>query len=499
MPSLFKNASWGGISAAIRLVFGMANLFLAIRLVGSTAYGYIALMFSVAMIYLTFINSIHTIAVTHAAELKKSDTSSHNELLKLFSAVWIFTVIACVFITALAFIFGDVFIHNFVYWGNNQALSDQLSTTLLLVLNLLILQLLNASNVAIIESLGRFDLAAKAQVFGPVLAFFLYAAIFVISKTSLIHEIVLIAVLAALLDVIFTTIVRWKMGYLSAYMPQESSLKLIPTLFEQGLSLQGSRLVNVFVDPFNKYLLNLFAGPASVTVYEVVMKVITGIQGLFGGAFRTFLQLTNEMRNNSGQEYIKSLRYGLLPALLLHAIAGVIIIYVNAFWFSKDTALLPTLLYLMIPASTVIIFIAPLYFALIGIRDLKFIFQMNLNLAILNIIGSLIFIPLIGVLGCAIGFSAAIFLNALLEYRRYVAKVGNISELGKEMNLLKPKLILITAMSLCSLIVQQISVLSSSSITIQTLILISLTYMLLKEPLAIRMFERLIASRPMKI
>ena len=86
MPSLFNNASWGAFSAGIRLIFGMANLFLAIKIVGAASYGYFALMLAVSAIYLTFVNSIHTIVVTHAADLK-TQKDSNQHLLKLFSAV----------------------------------------------------------------------------------------------------------------------------------------------------------------------------------------------------------------------------------------------------------------------------------------------------------------------------------------------------------------------------------------------------------------------------
>lgn len=497
MPSLFKNASWGGVSAAVRLVFGMANLFLAIRLAGATEYGYVALMLSVAMIYLTFINSIHTIAVTHAADLK-NNIAHQESLTKLFSVVWLFTLAACGLIGLLVWIFGDYFIQGFVYWGSNNELTNQIAIALSLLLIQLIFQLLSAANVAVIESLGRFDLAARAQMFGPALGFIIFSVMFLNSSKYPIQDVVLVITLAALLDMMLTTMVRLRMGYLAAYLPQKDILSLFPTLLKQGLSLQGSRLVNVFVDPLNKYLLNLFVGAASVTVYEVAMKVITGIQGLFGGAFRTFLQLTNEMRVNSGQEYLKSIRYGLLPALILHAMAAVLIIYLSNYWFPEDTSNLPTLLYLMIPASTVIIFSAPLYYVLIGIRDLKFIFQMNLNLALFNVIGSVLFIPIFGVLGCAIGFTAAILLNAIMEYRRYVSKVGQIAALGKEIKVIAPKLILVATIGICSLVTQNIFKASASSIIIQAIILASLLLILLKEPLTNRMFGRLMASRQVK-
>lgn len=493
MPSLFKNASWGAVSAGIRLLFGMANLFLAIKIVGAESYGYVALMLAISAIYLTFVNSIHTIVVTHAADLKRQN-DSEQKLLKLFSAVWIFTVSACLLITFLVIPFGSSFIQSFIYFGNEPELTNDLKTALLFVVVLLILQMVNAANIAVIESLGRFDLAARTQVFGPILAFLIFMFVITQTKILTISDVVMVYVLGVVLDSLFSTYSRLKMGFVSAYLPQVNAIKVLPNLMKGGLSLQGSRLVVVFVDPFNKYLLNIFIGPASVTVYEVVMKVISGIQGLFGGAFRTFLQLTNEMRLNSGQEYIKSLRFGLVPAFIMHAIAGVFIIFLSHFWLYEDTENLPELLFLMIPASVVIIFIAPLYFALIGIRDLAFIFRMNLTLALFNVIGSVVFIPILGVMGCAVGFTIAIFYNAIMEYLRYLKKVGTITDLNQEMRSLSPKILLIlllTILSILSYIMfrdDQILVIS------QSIILVSLLILFLKEPLIIKIFKKIMSS-----
>lgn len=498
MPSLFSNASWGAFSAGIRLIFGMANLFLAIKIVGAAFYGYFALMLAVSAIYLTFVNSIHTIVVTHAADLKiQKDSNQH--LLKLFSAVWLFTVFASFFFMLLVILFGSDFIESFVYYGNDIELINDLNRALLFVLILLISQMVNAANIAVIESLGRFDLAARTQMFGPILAFLIFLFVFFEAEQLTISSMVLIFVSGLLLDTYFSTYFRIKMGFVSAYLPQKNIVKILPNLMKEGLSLQGSRLVVVFVDPLNKYLLNIFVGSASVTVYEVVMKVITGIQGLFGGAFRTFLQLTNEMRLNSGQEYITSLRFGLIPASLMHAIAGVLIVFLTHFWLNEDTENLPELLFLMIPASMVIIFIAPLYFALIGMRDLAFIFRMNLTLAIFNIIGSIVFIPIIGVMGCAVGFTAAIIYNAVMEYLRYLKKVGTIPELNQEMRALIPRLLLTLFLSTLSLI-SYIQFRDDLMLVItQSIILLFLLILLFREPLTTKMLKKIASSLTTKL
>ena len=294
MPSLFKNASWGGVSAAVRLVFGMANLFLAIKLAGVISYGYLTLILSISAFYVALINSVHTIAVTHAVDLRGKPQS--NEALNvLFSAVWVFTLLSVVVICLATFFLGSQFLHVFVYWGANLETQSNLDTLLIVVLAIAALQILCAGNVAVIESLGRFDLAARAQMFGPVVIFILLVSGYIQFKSLNVVQVAQSLAIGGAMDFILTAIVRMKIGYLCAFFPHKGTVTLFPKLFSQGLALQGSRLINVFFDPFNKFLLNLYVGPASVSTYEIAMKIIFGIQGLFGGAFRTFLQLTHKM------------------------------------------------------------------------------------------------------------------------------------------------------------------------------------------------------------
>lgn len=482
MPSLFKNASWGGVSAAIRLVFGMANLFLAIKLAGVIPYGYLTLILSISAFYVAVINSVHTIAVTHAADLRDKPNSV-EALNLLFSAVWLFTLLSVVVICITTYFTGSHFLHAFVYWGANLNTKSTLDTLLTVVLAIVVLQILSAGNVAVIESLSRFDLAARVQMFGPVLIFILLISGYFQFKTTNIVQVAQILALGGFLDFILTSIIRFKMGYLIAFIPNSRVISLFPTLFSQGLALQGSRLVNIFFDPFNKFLLNMYVGPASVSTYEIAMKIIFGIQGLFGGAFRTFLQLTNKMSTDGGADYLKSLRFGLVPALLIHGIGGIFVVVISHFWLSGEMSSLPLFYLLLIPASMTIIFIAPIYYALIGVRDLNFIFKMNLNLAVMNFIGSLILIPIMGIYGAAIGFTAAILYNAHLEYRRYLFKIGQILKLKQEVIVMVNRL---SVVLLTTLIAISTGIFIKSNIYIiftQFICLFILMLVFFKEPL----------------
>lgn len=452
MPNLFKNASWGGISAAIRLIFGMANIFLAIKLAGAISYGYLALILSITAFYVAVINSVHTIAVTHAADMRDK-SKSKDSLSILFSAVWMFTLLSVAIICLATYFFGTKFLQTFVYWGSSLDIQSNLNALLIIVLAITSFQIISAGNVAIIESLGRFDLAARAQIFGPVIIFIFLICEYIQYKSLNIAQVGQVLVLGGLLDLILTSFIRLKMGYLSALIPKLHVISLSPKLFSQGLALQGSRVINIFFDPFNKFLLNLYIGPVSVSTYEIAMKIIFGIQGLFGGAFRAFLQLTNKMSSDGAADYLKSLRFGLVPALLLHGIGGVFIVAITHFWLPSEISSLPLFYLLLIPASMVIIFIAPIYFALIGIRDLNFIFKMNFNLAAMNLIGSLILIPIWGIYGAAMGFTIAILYNAFMEYKRYLFMIGEIPMFKQEIRILLNRLITVLLITLTILLI----------------------------------------------
>src|SRR5690606_8614318 len=152
------------------LVFGMANLFLAIKLAGVVPYGYLTLILSISAFYVAVVNSVHTIAVTHAAD-SRDKPKSNDSLDILFSAVWVFTLLSVVVICLATYSFGSQFLRTFIYWGTNPGTQSNLDALLIVVLAIAAFQILSAGNVAVIESLGRFDLAARAQIFGPMMIF----------------------------------------------------------------------------------------------------------------------------------------------------------------------------------------------------------------------------------------------------------------------------------------------------------------------------------------
>lgn len=488
MTSLFKNASWGGLSAAARLAFGVGNIFLAIKLAGSVAYGYLALISSVTVFYVALIGSVHTVAVTHAAHYRQRAGQEKN-IESLFSLVWLVTCCSALILVLLAAWFGNSFVHAFVYWGGDAEVESQLSSLLILVVMMALSQLFSAGNVAVIESLGRFDRAAQAQMMGPFVVFICLMLLFLLGEEQWsVLDVGKAMIVGGITDVILTSAARTKMGYLSAFKPSLQAIGLFGALFKGGVALQGARLINIFFDPLNKYLLNYFVGAESVSVYDFAIKIIFGIQGLFGGAFRSFLQMVGGLGGDSGQNYLKALSYGLVPAVVIH---GVISIAFFSFFCLLGDAFssLPYFFVLLIPGSLGVIVVAPLYSALIGAKDFGFVFKAHLILSVLNGVISVLFIPVIGLYGAGIGFLIATVYNVFSGIRRYQKVVGQIAGVATVVEELLPKLF-ITVSSLFILLASELFINSDILLwVVRGGLLLLFSGVLVFEPMTRRVFR----------
>ncbi len=488
MPNLFRNASWGGTSATVRLLFGMGNLFLAINLAGAVSYGYLTVMLSITAFYVALLNSIHTIAVTHAAELQRQPDSAHG-LDILFSAVWTLTLVGAAILGSAGFLLGQPFLHAFVYWGGDILVENQLSQLLVFVVLIAICQILGAGHVAVIESLGRFDLAAQAQLFGPPVVFMLMVFGFYDHQKLTIVEVGKSMLAGGVVDLLLATWLRLKMKHLGSFKPSAETIKLFPGLLSHGFALQGANLINIFFDPFNKFLLNRFIGPTSVSTYEVAMKIVVGIRGLFGGACRTFLQLSSKLSVEGSSDYLKVLHYGLIPAILMHGIGCVLMVLVSRYWLGGEMEYLPVFYFTLIPSSIGIIFAGPLYSALIGIRDLGFIFRMHLNLAVLNCIASVTLIPFFGLLGAGFGLSLTTAYNAWAEYHRYSRMIGIIVGFKQELRRVAIRVIISLTVSVIALAAGYAITDTTGVLIVESVIAAIFLCWLLLEPLSIRIMR----------
>lgn len=472
----------------VRLLFGLGNLLLAINLAGAVSYGYLTVMLSITAFYVALLNSIHTIAVTHAAELQRQPDSGHG-LDILFSAVWTVTLVGVAILGSAAFLLGQPFLHTFIYWGGDILVESQLSQLLVVVVLIAICQILGAGHVAVIESLGRFDLAAQAQLFGPPAVFTLIVFSSYSSHKLNIVDIGKFMLAGGVIDLLLATWVRLRMKHLSSFKPSAETIRLFPGLLNQGVALQGANLVNIFFDPFNKFLLNRFVGPTSVSTYEVAMKIVVGIRGLFGGACRTFLQLSSKLSIEGGNDYLKVLHYGLIPAILMHGIGCVLMVFVSRYWLRGEMDYLPVFYVTLIPSSIGIIFAGPLYSALIGIRDLGFIFRMHLNLAVLNCIASLTLIPFLGLWGAGIGLSLTTAYNAWAEYYRFVQMIGGIVGFKQEIQRVAVRATLLLTVSVCAALVGYFITDITGVLIVESVIAAIFLCWLMLEPLSIRIMR----------
>lgn len=493
MPNLYRNASWGGLSAGVRLMFGMLNLFLAIRLVGAASYGYFVVMSSVTAFYVALINSVHVISVTKAVEIRNQADAEEN-LRVLFSAVWLMTLLGVALLLLVAALWGEFFVHGFIYGGGDAQLAAQLKALLIPVVLIVVCQLLGAGHMVVIESLGRFDSAAKAQMFGTPTAFFVLFFALLAGFSPNIVDVGWILLAGAAVDMLCMAYARLGLGYAGCLKPNGQGLKLLPQLLGHGSTLQGAKLVNIFFDPFNKFLLNHFVGSASVSAYEIGMKVIKGIQAIYAGAFRAFLQLAEKLRADGSSDYVKTIRYGFMPAVLMYGFGSVLMVLLSRFWIPDEVKQL-TLFYLILVAPGIgIIFAAPLFNALIGIRDLGFIFRMHLNLAALNLIASLVLIPVLGLLGAAIGLLIATAYNAHAEYRRYLIKIGPIVGLAGTLRERLSPIVFAWSLMLVMVLADRYLADNIHVLIVAGVVGFILSAMLLREPLSLRVLMQIRAK-----
>ena len=284
MPTLFRNASWSGTTAAFRAASGLINALLAIRLLGVVDYGHVATVLSLFVLYLSLNTSIFTALVVKlmapaVAEEKQTAMLASSSI---FSAL---SIVVLVFVTLL--------LREFAPWlmsiepGN--VLEAEIRRVILLMGVLTAIQIAVALHSALIESSGRLDLAMKWQLIGPTVVLILLAIFFFADMTLTASGFVAALCAGALTDLCLLWLVKRKvMPARLSFWPTRKHLEGLVHLLKSGGVLQATSLMGMFLEPLNKLLLNHFVGAAAVTIYDLAMKVIWGIQYLFGAAMRVF-------------------------------------------------------------------------------------------------------------------------------------------------------------------------------------------------------------------
>jgi len=401
----FRNASWGGFSAAFRAVYGLLNVLLSIRLLGVDHYGDIATLLAFFIFYASLNSSIYTVLVVKLMAKDEGNISLSNKAVKIsglllvfISILFLFSIVILLEILAPSILFFKIGFKNLIL-----AFAVLIST-----------QIFTGYFASLIEGSGRMDLSTKAQLFGPffILTSLFFAFIFEQSVNALIYAFILC--IGAFLDLCVTLfIARKNLPSISANEISANTWLDMWILLRNGSLLQATSLMNMFLEPLNKFLLNSFLGASAVTFYELGMKLIWGIQSLFNSALRVFLHMAGNDKELISEAYSIVIRLICVPAILLHTICVLFLALIARYWLKTYELDLFFFFAIAMLSNFGMILVLPLYSFLVGNEDLLFIFNTQVRLAIINILTSLALIPILGLIGAAFGLLIATLFNVL--------------------------------------------------------------------------------------
>ncbi len=421
MGSHYKNATWSGLVAGFRALSGLANALLAVRLVGVEGYGHLAALLSVFVLYLSLNTSLYTTLVVRLMSPSVvADPHGRAETLAATALVTTCAIAILVLTTGITFWIAPSSLGFNVHQGMDLAF--------LMMGALVAVQILAALQAAVIEASGHLDLAMKAQLFGPFVLLIMLGISYLLHLTLTVQHYMTMLCAAASVDLgllWFVRRIRLQLVVLQA--GASTNLARLKELLHSGSALQATSLMNLFLEPLNKLLLNGLIGPVAVTTYDLAMKVIWGIQGLFGAAMRVFLHLAHQDSETVGRTYAKVIFLIAVPALIMHTLGAILLSWVAHRWVDIDASQLMLFYAIATLSNLGMIFITPLYASLISRGDLRFIFKSQAILALSNTFISMVTIPFLGLVGAAIGLLTATIYNVSAIYFRHDRQVGRIA------------------------------------------------------------------------
>jgi O-antigen/teichoic acid export membrane protein len=424
MGGHFKNATWSGAVTGFRALSGLANALLAVRLVGVESYGHLAALLSVFVLYLSLNTSLYTVLVTRLmSPAIVDDPRARSEILASTALLTASALVLLILMTGTAFWITP----SFLGWIKH----EDMGLAFLMMGALVAVQILAALQAAIIEASGRLDLAMKAQLFGPFVLLIMLCSSYLLHLSLTAQDYVIMLCTAACVDLGLLWIVRrTRLRLVVLQAGASASLARLKELLRSGGVLQATSLMNLFLEPLNKLLLNHFIGPVAVTTYDLAMKVIWGIQGLFGAAMRVFLHLAHQDGAAVSQTYTRVITLVAVPALVMHTVGAILLSWVAHRWVDIEASQLMLFYAIATLSNLGMIFVTPLYTSLISRGDLRFIFHSQAILALSNTFISIVAIPFLGLVGAAIGLLAATIYNVLAIYFRHGSQVGRIASMA---------------------------------------------------------------------
>lgn len=424
MISLVRNATWSGLSAAVRAATGLLIALLAVRLLGAGHYGQMATLLSLFVLFLSLNSSVFTVLVTKLMSAGVVDgEKKHADVLSAATILAFGSIVVLSLLTLL--IWSSVQnILPFAAKDNDSVLDIQHAV---LAMGLLTsFQIMTALYSSVIEGLGRLDLAMKWLLIGPLFVMAVLFLLLMLHVPISVSNYVAVLCCGALIDWSMLVLVRRKLlpSPVSLRLPREKWGQMW-SLLKAGATLQAASLMTLFLEPMNKFLLNHFAGPLAVTAYDLAMKVIWGIQSLFAAAMRVFLHLSGEQGAVVGRAFSRVFTLILIPVLAAHVIAAVFLTWVIHHWVTiGDTRLFMTFFGIATLSNLGMIYVTPIYISLIGRGDMRFILRSQTIVAVTNVAVSLSLIPIFGLPGAALGLLCATAYNVVAIYLRHERTVG---------------------------------------------------------------------------
>ena len=475
MATLFRNASWSGASAAFRAASGLFNALLAVRLLGVDGYGHVATVLSLFVLYLALNSSVFTALVVNLMKPTAID-EKHAILLASSSIFTAFSIVVLGVVTLLL----REFAPQLISIEPGTVLDAEIRHVILLMGALTAIQTLTAWHAALIESTGRLDLAMKWQLIGPTVVLALLTTFFFAQLTLTASGYVAALCAGALTDLCLLWLVKRKVMPSSLfYWPTRQRLHGLVHLLKSGGVLQATSLMGMFLEPLNKLLLNHFIGAAAVTIYDLAMKVIWGIQYLFSAAMRVFLHLGSQNEEAVGPTFNKVIALIGVPVVILHTVGALFLSWVAHHWLAIDATQLMIFFAIATLSNLGMIYITPLYISLIGRGDLGFIFRCQAILAATNVSISLILIPYFGLLGSAFGLLAATAYNAIAIFNRCKHSLDTLDEVGSTLG----RTWIRYALSILFFVAAIQVGITSGSIFLSLLLMFGLAAIMFREPL----------------
>lgn len=429
---LFRNASWSAITSAYRSAAGLLSAFLAVRVLGVEDYGNIVTLISLFILFTSLVNSVFIILVAKLMVPDQSNEKLPAPLLYLAANIIALFSVGIIFLFAL--LFKLLVLNMDIVTGSEYELWQYAEAGVLLLAGLTSMQIYVSFNSSIIEGIGRLDIAVRAQLTGPTLIFACLAYLFYTAKDASATDYLTILCAGALADLIVFWLIRRRLSFERMSLADTGrALQLIPGLLKSGSVIQFASFMNIFLEPLNKFLLNYFAGAAAVTSYDLVMKIVWGLLGLFGAIMRVFLHISGHAADTISSTYVRVLKLVVVPVLMAHVLGVVVLAVAIHHWIEIEQVELMVFYLVATISNLAMVYITPLYISLIGREDRKFLFINQLRLSATNIIASSTLIPLIGLVGSAAGLFAAALYNSVAIYLRFGRVVGPIPDLRIEL------------------------------------------------------------------